>query len=449
MNRSTDGTRRLYLYFLLLVAMSGQSAAAAEAVQPLTVRPPAGVNPALFRSTVFATGLDFPYGMQQLDDGSVLVGVSHPLPGGSYFQSVGELIRLRDRDRDGRADGLPTVLYSGLPGVVTAVRRTGGLVFVTSAETGRERISVLVEQPQYAGYVFAGAINFLFPPGWEHVTYALEVTRRGRDYEVFFNIGSSGNQSQSTDKVTATGLVNGVLEGASLYRLTVRRGNGGVTAGGLTRIASGLRNAAGIAIDGFTGDLYFQDNGIDHPVNRSDQLSVDELNRIAHARIGGAVESFGFPDNYVAYRSGEFVGGQGLSPVCAFQPLGNPPSESEGASEIAFAPRHFPAEMRRGIFIGVFGEFGKSGLANGENPVLFCDPANGRYSHFVSNDEPQVAHLTGLLSTRDSLFLADLTHTATLDASGAGTGVIYQIQARPMPSPPRRPPERRPPQRKR
>lgn len=443
MNGSIRGTRGMHSFFLVLFAMCCHpGAAAAESVQPLTVRPPAGVDPALFRSTVFATGLDFPYGMQELDDGSLLVGVSHPLPGGSYFQSVGELIRLRDRDRDGRADGLPTVLYSGLPGVVTAVRRTGGLVFVTSSESGRERISVLVEQPRYAGYVLAGAINFTFPPGWEHVTYALAVTRKGRDYEVFFNIGSSGNQSQSTDKVTATGLVDGILEGASLYRVTIRRQNRGVTASGLTQIASGLRNAAGIAIDPSTGDLYFEDNGIDHPLRRSDQLSVDELNRIPHAGIGGTVESFGFPDNYVAYRSGEFVGGQGLSPICAFQPLGDPPSESEGASDIAFAPGRFPAAMRSGIFIGVFGEYGKSGLANGENPVLFCDPATGRYSHFISNDEPQVAHLTGLLSTRDSLFLADLTHTAALDASGAGTGVIYQIRARPAPAPRKRLPKK-------
>jgi glucose/arabinose dehydrogenase len=322
------------------------------------------------------------------------------------------------------------------------VRRTGGLVFVTSSESGRERISVLVEQPRHNGYVLAGAINFTFPPGWEHVTYALAVTRKGRDYEVFFNIGSSGNQSQSTDTVTATGLVDGVLEGASLYRVTIRRQNRGVTASGLTRIASGLRNAAGIAIDPSTGDLYFEDNGIDHPLRRSDQLSVDELNRIPHTAIGGTVESFGFPDNYVAYRSGEFVGGQGLSPVCAFQPLGDPPSESEGASDIAFAPSRFPAAMRGGIFIGVFGEYGKSGLANGENPVLFCDPATGRYSHFISNDEPQVAHLTGLLSTRDSLFLADLTHTAALGASGAGAGVIYQIQARPAPAQPKRLPQK-------
>lgn len=431
MTRSTRGPRGVHSFAVAFLALCcALSASAAEPVQPLTVRPPAGVDPAQFRSTVFATGLDFPYGMQQLEDGSLLVGVSHPLPGGSYFQSIGELVRLRDRDGDGRADGPPTVLYSGLPGVLTAVRRSGGLVFVTSSESGRERISVLVEKPRYAGYVLAGAIDFSFPPGWEHVTYALAVRHKGRDYDVFFNIGSSGNHSQSTDQVSVSGLVHGVLEGASLYRVTVRRQNRGVTASGLTRIASGLRNAAGIAIEPSTGDLYFEDNGIDDPLRRSDQLSVDELNRIPHAAIGGAVESFGFPANYVAYRSGEFVGGQGLLPSCAFQPLGDPPSESEGASEIAVAPSRYPAAMRSGVFVGFFGEYGKSGPANGENPVVFCDPATGRYSHFISNDEPQVAYPTGLLSTTDSLFLADLSHTADLGAGGAGTGVIYQVQAR-------------------
>ena len=60
------------------------------------------------------------------------------------------------------------------------------------------------------------------------------------------------------------------------------------------RIASGLRNAASMAIDPVTGDLYFADNGIDGNDGSDKGWSTDELNRIPAAQIGGAVENFGF-----------------------------------------------------------------------------------------------------------------------------------------------------------
>lgn len=38
-----------------------------------------------------------------------------------------------------------------------------------------------------------------------------------------------------------------------------------------------------------------------------------------------------------------------------------------------------------------------------------------------------MGHLDGLLSTADSLFLADMSHTGSLGGDAAGAGVIYQI----------------------
>jgi glucose/arabinose dehydrogenase len=418
----------------LLTSCVAFAAGAASAAVPLVVQPRPGVSAADFRSTVFATGLDFPYGMQALPDGSLLVAVCHPLPSGSYFASLGEMIRLRDSDGDGRADGAPTILYSGLPGVVASVRRSSGLVFVTSAEDGRQRITVLREDVPGAAYALAGAINLDFPPGWEHGSYALAIQPVNGGVELYFNVGSSGNDSQSADRVTASGLVNRQLEGGSIYRVVIRRDARRVKASAVTRIASGLRNAAGIAIEPVSGDLYFEDNGIDDPLRRSDQRSADELDTLARKDLGGRVESFGFPDNYVAYRTGTLVGGRGEKPVCAFQPLGARASESEGAVEIAFPPTAFPTALRSGVFIGFYGEYGKYGVDNGENPVVFCDRSTGSYYHFISNDEPGVAHPMSLLSTRDSLFVADLAANAALDASGAGAGVIYQIRANPPPA---------------
>src|SRR5688500_18486211 len=69
---------------VLLAAALAPLPAHAE-VRPLT---PGGGDPrvqsAAFRSTVFATGLHYPYGMALLRDGSLLVGTTRPDAGGSY-----------------------------------------------------------------------------------------------------------------------------------------------------------------------------------------------------------------------------------------------------------------------------------------------------------------------------------------------------------------------------
>ena len=89
------------------------------------------VDPSDFRVTTFATGLSFPYGMQQLPDGSILVGTSVPTQN-SYFNSTGRLVRLVDANHDGVADGPPTVLADGLSGTLTDVRVAGRLVFASA-----------------------------------------------------------------------------------------------------------------------------------------------------------------------------------------------------------------------------------------------------------------------------------------------------------------------------
>src|SRR4030095_14336765 len=87
-----------------------------------------GVNPAHYRVTAFATGLNYPIGMAELSDGSILV-TSTDGPG--FFSSPARLVRLVDANADGFADGPPTSLIQGLTGGVTSVRIGGKLVFVT------------------------------------------------------------------------------------------------------------------------------------------------------------------------------------------------------------------------------------------------------------------------------------------------------------------------------
>src|SRR5215211_1941588 len=81
------------------------------------------VDPLDFRVTTFASGLNYPEGMVQLADGSLVVGTSRPLGGGtSIYNSAGDLLRFADTNRDGVADGPGAVLYAGLPGTLTGLQ---------------------------------------------------------------------------------------------------------------------------------------------------------------------------------------------------------------------------------------------------------------------------------------------------------------------------------------
>jgi len=221
------------------------------------------------------------------------------------------------------------------------------------------------------------------------------------------------------------------LQGESIYMLTLTDNITNVVASKLTRIAKGLRNPAGFAFHPSTGDLYFDDNGIDGLTNADEPLSADELNLIPAAAIGdGSVPDFGFPTNYTEYRSGAVVGGAGVQPLVAFQPLADPftGSESEGPNDITFAPPEFPSGLNNGIFLGFHGRFNLGGIANEENPLVYVDLGTTNYFQFIGNNEPNIGHLDGLMATEDSLFVADLTAKGDT-GSGGNTGVIYQIKS--------------------
>jgi len=405
-----------------------------RAAAPFALQGP-GVNPADFRVTTFASGLGYPVGMAELSDGSLLVALS---VGRSFGNSTGALVRLVDADGDGVADGPGTTLASGLPGGLTSLRVAGNLVFVTGQGAGKPITILRLGAGPSDTLTRVGAMDIHYPQGsWLHPHSALAVREspgRPGSCDLIFQLGSQVNLGVTTSTASLSSSdipgANGVLEGDSIYLVTLTDSPAGVTATNVTRLASGLRNAAGLAFQPETGDLYFQDNGIDGLVEVNEPTSADELNRIAAADIGGAVEDFGFPDNYTEYRTGRAVGGGGIQPLIAFQPLPDPQtgSESEGPNDIAFAPRGFPAGLNRGIFIGFHGRYGSGGLANEENPLVYADPATGHYFHFIGNEESGVGHLDGLLATADSLFAADMSPRGGLGAN-ADSGVIYQIKA--------------------
>ncbi len=412
------------------LAASGVAAGVQEADAPFAFGfgGDADVDPDALRVTVFARDLPFPYGMAELVDGSLLVATSVPTEG-SYYASIGELRRLVDADEDGVADGPGTVLFTGLPGAMTALRRAGNLFGVVSVEPGAERITVLRAGATPADpLVLVGSIDFAYPTPMDHGTYELAMRaapgRPGR-YDLFFNVGSAGNDVAG-GSVSVSGLVTGTLQDASIYRVTVDDRGETTIFSDPTLVATGLRNAAGLAVDPASGDLFIADNGIDTPEARLEALGADELNRIPADEIGGDAEDFGFPDAYVDYRTGRPVGERGLPPVVAFGPLGG--VENEGTAEIALAPPGFPAGLDDGVFVGFHGQWDDIGLANEENPLAYADPATGTHVHAVANDEPAVGHLDGLLATTDALYVADLTGPGSLTEPSA-TGIIYQIRA--------------------
>ncbi len=418
----------------MLALMVGESRAHG---QPFTLQGP-GVNTNNFRVTTFASGLNYPLGMARLADDSLLVTVSQTV---NFYAAASRLLRLTDTNHDGVADDAGTVLYSGLPASSTAVQIARTLVLVAS--NGRPITVLRAGTTPATPLTLVGQLLFTYPSSWGHRHSGLAVrpvpgwTNR---FEVIFQIGSDVNFAVSTRTVTLTNSnlpgASGVLAGDSIYQLTLVDDGTNVTATNLMLIASGVRNPAGFAFHPTTGDLYFEDNGIDGLVNAGEPLSADELNFIARTNLGGAVEFFGFPSNYVVYRTNTVVGGAGVPPLIAFQPIPNPftGAESEGPNAVVFAPPGFPEGLNTGVFIGFHGQLDSGGTSNEENPLVYADPATGAYFHFIRGQQVGIGHLDGLLATRDSLFVADLV-TSGNPSAGAGAGVIYQIKSLVNPPP--------------
>jgi glucose/arabinose dehydrogenase len=415
--------------FLAMILVQPASAA------PSSVGGDPVVDPHDFEITEFASGLDFPLSMQELEDGSLLVGVARTDgSGGNFFSSIGELLRLVDSDEDGEADGPGTLLYTGLPGAVTSVRVVDDLAIVASGVIGSWSLVLLRRGASPSDtYTLLGSVDFSFPLPWSHLTFgtsARPAPGQPGHVDVFFNLGSRESAVVSTDLVPYSGLISGSLAVDAIYHLAIDDTGPAPVLSAPVQLATGVRNGFGSAIHAGSGDLYFADNGFEDPLDPVVPLMTDELNRIAAANIGGAVEDFGFPDNYIEYRTGNEIGSGGIDPEVAFQPIPIPAGvASQGPTEISFAPPAFPMGLRSGVFVGFHGSFSDVGLANTSNPVVYVDLSTGNYFHFVSNNETDVGHPDGLLATEDSLFVADFTTVSGLD--GFGTGAIYQIRALP------------------
>ena len=258
-------------------------------------------------------------------------------------------------------------------------------------------------------------------------------------------LDSNGNPTlePTTGTVTASGLATGTLQGDALDMVTIHDQGGTPQMSNPIQIAKGLRNAASLAIDPTTGDLYLADNGIDGNDGGNEAWSTDELGIIPAALIGKQVEDFGFPYSYV--KTIDVPGDPvtvvnptiGIQPTIAFEPLADPVlttegSESEGSSGFALSPPDFPAGLDHGVFIGFHGLFSQGGTANDENPMLFADPSTGHYFDFISNNLPNIGHLDeALFNLRLALRRRRLVNGRRLRRCRPGTGDDLPDQGRP------------------
>ncbi len=77
---------------VLLVVLLAAAPASAQVAPPFAVGGDPSVDPAAFRVTLFADGVDFPLGMVALDDGSLLVGVNRESFPGRVGRRTGSFV---------------------------------------------------------------------------------------------------------------------------------------------------------------------------------------------------------------------------------------------------------------------------------------------------------------------------------------------------------------------
>jgi glucose/arabinose dehydrogenase len=348
---------------------------------------------------------------------------------------------MADGDGDGVADEMTPVgilgpagddgpsVFKQLPGAVVQIRSVGDVLAASIRQRGTSHIVILRDRVADEGHLeLMGTLTLDYPDGHLHLTngLALRPGTNASEVELYFNVGSRLNASHDPEPIATRGLIDTPLRPESIYRITLSDDGDQVTAADARLIAIGVRNGASMAFHPSTGDLYFQDNGIDLEDGSDGQLSADELDVIEQGRLGVEVLDFGFPDAYADASTGARVGLGGEDPIVTFEPIAD--SESEGAAEITFAPSSFPDGLTGGILVGFHGRRVLGGVANEENPVLYVDLEERAAFPFIPNTAPDVGHIDNLLAVPDALYLADMNRLGTLGDQHA-EGVIYRIGA--------------------
>jgi hypothetical protein len=397
---------------------------------PVTVGGDPRVNPAGYRITTFASGLNFPASMTRLPDGSLLVATTNPPSGVSsaepaYFSGSGKLLRLVDAGNDGVADG-PAVEMASFGAAITSVRVLGDLVFVATL-SGDNRVNELHilrmnGNPGAGPYTSLGAIALEYGNAaltGNHISLAVR-DAGGGNAEVFFALAAGSHDGVPIGTIAMSGLASGSIPPGSLHRVTVQDLGGSISVGTPALIATGIRVSAGLAFDS-SGSLLVSDNGY-QSFATGDQVSADELHRLSPAQLAAGGLSLGYPNNYTDYGTGAFIGGAGVPPFVSFLP--GPAGEARGAAEVVQAPSWMPNGLSAGYLTAFHGTWDVVGADNAINPVYWVDPVSAAYFPIVAAGLPGVGHLDGVFADAQGIFLADLFNEAGFTA---GSGAIYML----------------------
>jgi hypothetical protein len=413
-----------------IAALLGLTAAIAWGT-PVTVGGDPRVNPADYRITTFASGLNFPTSMTRLPDGSLLVATTNPPSGVSsaepaYFSGSGKLLRLVDADNNGVADG-PSVEMASFGAAITSVRVLGDLVFVSTL-SGDNRVNELHilrmnGSPGTGPYTSLGAITLEYGSAAALTGNTLSLAVRdagGGNVDVFFALAAGSHDGTPIGTVTMSGLASGTIPPGSLHRVTVQDLGGSIGVGTPALIATGVRVSAGLAF-GSGGSLLISDNGYQSYAT-GDQVSADELHRLSPAQLAAGGLSLGYPNNYTDYGAGAFIGGAGVSPFVAFLP--GLAGEARGAAEVVQAPSWMPNGLSAGYLAAFHGTWDVVGADNAINPVYWVDPVSAAYFPIIAAGLPGVGHLDGVFADAQGIFLADLFNVRGF---AAGSGAIYML----------------------
>lgn len=302
--------------YLVLLTVCLIGAALAQAPQPQTAQPQAPAQPAElsvpagFKTSVFASGLAGARLMAVSPDGVIFV----PL------QAKGEVVALPDKDKDGKADKVETVL-TGLTRPHSLAFHNGYLYIATNPAVLRVK---------YANGKVEGTPEKFVDLPVSTTPHWTRTIAFGKDGKLYVAIGSSCN----------------VCEDADERRQAIMVYNADGTGG--KPFAKGFRNAIGFDWDPKSGVMWADDMGQD---GLGEDFPPDEINRVE------AGKHYGFPyfvANNVANAGLKDAKGS-LKASDATPPAFALPPHSSPIDLRFYTGKQFPAAYRGALLLAIHG----------------------------------------------------------------------------------------------